>query len=454
LLPDTSTTDRASASPGRFERRLAVAAAAGILLRLAAVLWIPTQPVSDFWGYYHRGLNLAEFGRYEAIAGRKDATHPPLYPLLLAGAFRIAPGHTLAEAKVVNCLLGGIAVAAAGLLGRRIFGAGAGLIAAWLMAVFPRSVILACLLASENLFAPLLLLYVWIVLEASTSSRSIRRAGLAGLVLALLSLTRTVAHYLSFLWPLAAIAGRRRLGTIAAGTALLLAVQHAVMLPWALRNQRAIGQFTFLNTGGGYGLFLGNNPNATGLWYDGREDLERVAPGVHEKGALAVSDASNEAAWKWIRENPGKAFALYLKKFRIIFQQTYVVESFAVSGRNIEPPKPGRDVLPGPHFLKEHPHLLTRTLWITGWLLAIFGLLGCLVLFRRWLRTRSPDDLAIALVMPAAAFYVPIVSSLIAVNGRYRWPVEDLLMPCAALFLASTFEALRRPREAARPAIE
>jgi 4-amino-4-deoxy-L-arabinose transferase-like glycosyltransferase len=450
LLPDAST-DAASAAPGRFQRRLATAAAAGVFLRLAAVLWIPTQPVSDFWGYYHRGLNLAEFGRYEAIAGRKDATHPPLYPMLLAAVFRIVPGHTLAAAKAVNGLLGGLAVIAAGLVGRRIWSDRAGLIAAWTMAAFPRSVVLACLIASENLFTPLLLLYVWIVLEAAPGSRAARAAGVAGLVLALLSLTRTVAYYMSFLWPLVQLTRRRKWRTVLAGTALLLIVQHAVMLPWALRNRRDIGRFTFLNTGGGYGLFLGNNPNATGLWYDGRADLEKVAPGVAEKGALAVSDASNAAAWRWIRENPGRAFVLYLTKFGIIFRQTFVVESFAVSGRNIEPPKPGQDVLPGPHLLKEHPHLLTRTLWVTGWLLVALGLVGCLVLLRRWSRTRSPGDLAIALAMPAAAFYVPVVSSLIAVNGRYRWPVEDLLMPCAAVFLAAAWEMTTKMREAVRP---
>jgi len=31
---------------------------------------------------------------------------------------------------------------------------------------------------------------------------------------------------------------------------------------------------------------------------------------------------------------------------------------------------------------------------------------------------------------------VPVVSAAIAVNGRYRWPAEDAIMPLAGLGLA------------------
>ncbi|MGE5278848.1 MAG: glycosyltransferase family 39 protein, partial [Acidobacteriota bacterium] len=151
--------------PASLTSRIALIAAAGFLLRLAVVLWVPTQPASDFWSYYHRGLNLAEHGRYEAVPGRVDATYPPLYSLLLAAVFLLAPGHTLAAAKLVNCLLGAAAIAAAGFLSRRLAGERAGLLAAGLLAVFPRSLLMACLVASENLFSPLLLLLAWIVVE-------------------------------------------------------------------------------------------------------------------------------------------------------------------------------------------------------------------------------------------------------------------------------------------------
>jgi len=45
-------------------------------------------------------------------------------------------------------------------------------------------------------------------------------------------------------------------------------------------------------------------------------------------------------------------------------------------------------------------------------------------------------DRAAAVVFPAAAAYIPAVSAIVAVNGRYRWPVEDLLIPVAAFFVS------------------
>jgi 4-amino-4-deoxy-L-arabinose transferase-like glycosyltransferase len=427
-----------------FARRLAAIAAAGLLLRLAAILWIPTQPASDFWSYYHRGLNLAEHGRYEAIPGRPDANYPPLYPILLAGAFLVAPGHTLVAAKVVNCLLGVAAILLGAFLTRRLWGDRAGTIAACFFAFFPRYLLLPCLLASENLFSPLLLLFVLVVLEGTRAPRGARLAAAGGLVLALATLTRTVAYYLGGLWFLAALAARKRWRAVLGETLLLLAVQHAVMLPWAIRNEARLGRFTFLNTAGGYATFLGNNPKATGLWYDGREELERMAPGVLAKGELAISDASNALAFRWIREHPEQALRLYFIKIGIIFRQADIIEAFAVSGTGITPPVPGIDALPGPHPLKTSLAALKSVLSAIAWLIVILAVGGWILLGHRALRTREPLDLVVALVFPAAALYVPLASALIAVNGRYRWPVEDMMIPAAAMLIAWLPDRLRK----------
>lgn len=412
-------------------------------MRIAAIIWIPTQPVSDFWSYYHRGLNLAEHGRYDATLGHADANYPPLYPILLAGAFLLSPGHTLFAAKVVNCLLGVAAILLGALLTRRLWGDRAGTIAACAFAFFPRYLLLPCLVASENLFSPLLLLFVLVVLEGSRAPRAGRLAAGGGLVLALASLTRTVAYYLGALWLLAAVAARKRWRTVLAETLLVLAVQHAVMLPWALRNEARLGRFTFLNTAGGYATFLGNNPEATGLWYDGREQFERVAPGVLRKGDLAISDTSNALAWSWIRENPGQALRLYFVKVGIIFKQADLIETFAVSGVGISP---GGDALPGPHLLKRHLPLLKAALSTAAWSIVILGFLGWILLGRRAWRTRGPREITVALVFPVAALYVPLASSLIAVNGRYRWPVEDLMLPVAAFAVARVLERVQAGR--------
>ena len=417
---------------------------------------MPTQPTSDFWSYYHRGLNLAEHGRYEALPGRVDATYPPLYSMLLAAAFLAAPATTLLAGKLLNCLLGAAVILLGALLARRLGGDRAGLLAAAFFAFFPRALLQPCLIASENLFAPLLLGVVLLVLAGARSERAWRLAAAAGAVIALAALTRTVGYYLGGLWLLAALVRRKKLRTALAETVLVLAVQHAVMLPWALRNEAQLHRFTFLNTAGAYGLFVGNNPHADGLWYDARKDLEKAEPGVLAKGDVAISEASDRAARRWMRENPGRAAALYFRKFGIIFKQTDLVAGFAISAEGVEPPTPGLDVLPGPHFLKKHLYAVTTLLKLAGWLAVLLGVLGWIGLLGRALRTRKAVDFVPALVLPAAALYVPVISALIAVNGRYRWPVEDLILPTAAYAVTRAWQLIQAgtipPTAAASPA--
>lgn len=435
---------RASA-PAPFARRLLLVAAAGAALRLAAVLWIPTQPVSDFRSYFARAESLALSGRYEAIPGRADADYPPLYPLLLAGAFLLAGGKTLLGARLVNVALGGIAVAIAGAGSRRLWGEPTGLAAAALLAIFPRSVLMCCLIASENLFTPLLLLFVFLAVEGTQRPAFVRAAALCGAVLGLLALTRTVAYPMGVLWPAGALAGRRRIAAAIGGFVVLLAAQHAVMLPWAIRNAHRIDRFTFLSTGGGYGMFLGNNPNATGDWYDGRADLERAVPGAFSRGPAEASAAAEREAWRWIRAEPRRALALYARKVWLIFRQSYIVADFAISGTNISPPFPGLDALPGPHPLKDHIFAVKRALALFAWGLAAAGLAGFLLLFERARATREATDPAAALVLFLAAACIPFASAVIAVNGRYRWPVEDLLIPVAAVAIARPLSRRTRP---------
>lgn len=419
---------------------------------MAVVHWVPTQPTSDFWGYYHRALNLVATGKYDAIRGRADATHPPLYALAIAPSFLAFPRHTLGAAKLVNCGLGALAIVLVGILARRLGGDRAGNLAAWTLALLPRALLMACLLASENLYSPILFGLVWVLVESGRARNTTRLAALAGLLLGLAALTRTVAYYMFPIWVLPALVARRKWRRILGELALLLLVQHAVMLPWALRNRAVLGRFLFTNTAGGYGLYLGNNPKATGDWYDGSSDLNKLEPNVFARGALAIDDVSRGAAWEWMRENPRQALHLYLVKFGIIFRQTYIMASFAVSATKVEPPVPGIDVLPGAHFLKRHPYALNGILFATGWALVYGGVGGWIVLFARAARTRSPDDWCPALVLPAATLFVPVISALIAVNGRYRWPVEDLLVPSAAILVAVALDAWRRLREPAATA--
>ena len=138
-------------SSRRYKAALAGIVAAGALARVAVILWIPTQPVSDFYGFFRVAQNLAAVGRYEAKPGLPDNGRSPAYPALLSLAFRAAPERELAAAKAVNVgLFVGAALAAAA-LARRLWGDAGGLWTAALLSFLPRPVLMTDLVASENL---------------------------------------------------------------------------------------------------------------------------------------------------------------------------------------------------------------------------------------------------------------------------------------------------------------
>jgi len=275
----------------RFWERVAAAAALGFALRIVLALTVPTQPISDFWEYFQRAQNLLRPGPAQPIPGVTDAGHPPAYPLFLAAFMFFASPHLFA-AKLANCVLGTLTVLIGAGLAREIGGPKVGVWAAVLFSFYPRLLLMPLILASENLFSPLLLLFVWVAVKRWRTDRSARLAAIAGLCIGAAALARSIGYFLPIVWLAGMAAKRVRLRVILAELALLLAVEHGVMLPWALHNVRASGRFTFLGNLGGVGLFIGNNPHATGGWYVWTSDLERARPGVFALGRMARANNS------------------------------------------------------------------------------------------------------------------------------------------------------------------
>ncbi|HYB52327.1 MAG TPA: glycosyltransferase family 39 protein, partial [Thermoanaerobaculia bacterium] len=258
-----------------FWTRVALFAGLGLVLRLFVIASIPTQPVSDFWEYFQRAESIVRPGPPQQIPGVTDAGHPPAYPLALAAFMLFVTPHLLA-AKLANCALAVSTIAIGAGLARDLGGRRCGIAAAILFSFYPRLLLMPLLLASENLFSPLLLLFVWAAVKRWRTGASLRLAAVAGILIGLAALTRSIGYFLPLVWLAGTVAARARLRTILAELMLMLAVEHGVMFPWAIHNTRTTGRFTFLSSLGGIGLYIGNNPRATGDWYDWTSDLERA----------------------------------------------------------------------------------------------------------------------------------------------------------------------------------
>jgi len=421
-------------SSRRYALAVAAMVAAGALARVAVLAWIPTRPVSDFYGFFRVAQNLAATGRFEAKPGVPDAGRSPAYPVLLSLAFRAAPAHELAAAKAVNVALFAAAALAGASLARRLWGDAAGLWTAALLSFLPRPILMADLLASENLAAPLLFLFL-LACVASWRKPSPAAAAAAGALAGLLCLTRAILYAVPLIWLAGAAAARVPLRRVAMQLLVLLAVEHAVLAPWALRNARAIGRATPFHTVGGVGLFIANNAHATGEWYRWGDDLERLRPGVIGQGPAAIDAAAREEAWRWIRENPGTAARGWLRRLKTVVADDAFPATFAIFAEAIPAPVEPKPVLPGPHPLKEYEGAVRAALRAASVLLAASALGGFVLLLRR---ARGGSDLERACLAGflLAAVYLPLAAAVSAANGRSRWMSEDAVAPVASIFVA------------------
>ena len=186
-----------------------------------------------------------------------SGAHPPLYSLYLS-VFSWFGFTTPLAHRLASCLLGMAAVVVVGLVGRRIAGDRAGLIAAAIAAVYPQLWINDGMLVSESMYilviaATLLFAYrLW-------ASRSWVDAALLGGAIGLCCLTRPEAIILVPLIGIPFLFSRRerfghRLRTVVVIGGLCL----VVIAPWWIRNLTEFRNPTFLATGNGVVLQVSN----------------------------------------------------------------------------------------------------------------------------------------------------------------------------------------------------
>jgi len=315
----THTTDPSADGPGGRRRAAIVAAVvlAALGVRLAYALAVAPRPYRDTDRYERIALLLIERGEYATEPGHPTAFRPCLYPLFLAGLYRVVgPSH--AAVGVAQSLLGAAAVWLTVIAGARVLGWRGGVIAGAMLALSPLHVQSAGLLMTEDLFA--LIFAGLVALLAGTDRQpSLRTAVWVGLLGGLGALCRpTMLACVALL--LAAMAatmyGRAWRRCLFVGVAA--AVAALCLVPWAVRNRRALGSPIFMTTHGGYTLLLGNNPRFHFRVTEGRAECGGVWPEADlrdwQAGLAAMTRGMTETesdrflfrrALAFIRESPG-----------------------------------------------------------------------------------------------------------------------------------------------------
>lgn len=247
----------------RFAIALGVVVTGAFVVRLVYVLvHLRHEPLGADPVYYSlQGHDLAH-GRWfiEPFRFRLDhvtepsAFHPPLFSLYLGIVSRLGADSVLAH-RIAACVVGAAAVGAIGLVGRRLAGDRAGLLAAGIAAVFPYFWINDAIVLSESLLA---LVTALMLLAAYAFWRypSPSRAAFFGLGIALVALTRAegalllaiLALPVAFMVP--GLDRRHRLDRVA----VMVLTELVVLAPWVGFNLVRFKEPAYLSTGSGVAL--------------------------------------------------------------------------------------------------------------------------------------------------------------------------------------------------------
>jgi 4-amino-4-deoxy-L-arabinose transferase-like glycosyltransferase len=289
-------------------------AAIGLLVRIALIFALgpsaPPAPANDNLVYYDAARSLSQSWDAWVRPIGQFGYRAPLYFVYLAGWFRADPELSYRSAQVVTSLLGVLTALVLFAVGRRLGGAKAGWWSLVLRLFLPCFVVSDTFVMSEPLFslafAAAILAFVALVGEPRATRWSLALGAALGAAI----LTRESASLLPlvFLPGVLALAGTARQRLARAGwCALALMI---VLLPWAARNQYVWGKPLPVAHTAGVNLYIGNNPDATGIWGQFRP----VAPPGIAIGTPEASAWYARAAAEFVVADPGRFLANGLKK--------------------------------------------------------------------------------------------------------------------------------------------
>jgi 4-amino-4-deoxy-L-arabinose transferase-like glycosyltransferase len=404
-----------------FARRLALVAAGGFVLRVVFALAIAPDSLNHRGDprFFHLTANLLADGHgyiaplpfIDSGLSIASTEHPPLWSALLA-VFSAVGARSYEAHELVACGVGAATVVCAGLLGRRIGGPRAGLLAACGAALYPVFVAMDGSLMSEPPYA--LAVAACLVLAFRMVERpSARRGALLGLAIGLAVLVRgeAIGLLVVLLVPVLLQVPRGRRPVYAAA---VVGVAAVVIAPWAVRNSVTMDRPVLASTEDGP-VIAGANCAFT---YRGRDigywRSDCLPPG-RDRNAAYRSARLRKAGLTYAQDHAGRLPAVLgvrlLRTFGIFQPRRHV---FFAEGR----------VLPGRTFAM-----------VSVWIVLLLGAAG------GWSLRRRAGPLAILL----APVVLAVVTSLVAFGyPRFRYAADVSLIVLGAVWLDAVVSARRR----------
>ena len=292
------------------------------------------------------------------------AWETPVYPLIVAGVFRVFGTFTFESfvaAVLLNILFSTLACVPIYFVGRRIAGTAVAAGAAWLWAIFPTAVIIPYQwIWDTSLSALLAATILWATLALAESRRA-RDWCAYGLLWGFTLMTNgTLTVLLPFLLGWLLWRARQRGKAWIARPALAAAMIVLCCVPWTVRNYAVFHSFIPLRSVLGLQLWLGNNDQYHDQFPGWLHPID--SPAEREKyvrmGEIAYMREKRQEAVHWMFSHPKREAQLFERRFIATWLAT---------------PHPLRD------FLSSRD-LLIRTVFVTNLLASVGALAGIIVL--------------------------------------------------------------------------
>lgn len=313
-----------SSDAGKQRQIIAAILLIALALRLVNAFMLPWQGgeliISDMKGYDRAAMALLEqqplsvhtAERYLFHPMGSDTYHPPAYYYFLAGIYKLA-GHNFLAVRIAQALLDTFTCWLIYAIGRQVFGKTSGMLAAALAAVFPPLIFYTGVLLTETLSTCLLAGATWILLktfEVSKQASKVLQLALAGLLLGLAALTRSVLLLVvpaAILW-LWCVAARWPGWKAAARYALALCLPMALVItPISVRNYQIHHKLILISTNGGVNFFLGHGGNERL-----KNEIRNIPPDYTDGPLIGISSRTEpqeeahfyQLGWEYIRQHP------------------------------------------------------------------------------------------------------------------------------------------------------
>ena len=367
----------------------------------------------------------------------------PLYSYLLGIFIRIV-GVDFFLIRLIQHIYGAIAVVAIYFLTRRIFSMREARIAGILAACYAPFFFLEGEMLDiflQFLFYPLILIQAL----RSLKTPSVKNCLIVGFLIGLSAIARpNILLFVPILFIFWGYIWRKKRDATIDLTfrwCVTFIATLIIILPVTIHNYIAGRTFVPIASYGGINFYIGNNPKADGftartahrMFFFGRyeDSVEAFAKeeaslqiGRKDITAAAVSRYWSARAFRWILENPRRWALLMLKKTAIFFGN-YEIKN----NKNI-------------YFVARYSRILRVFLAFLPF--ALIGSSGLLGLFFAIRKKPSPEVWLLFL------FFITYVVSVVTffVTARYRAPVLTLLIPAAAYFLTTLWDASGSGRHA------